>query len=292
MFFDLVMKFSTARSYQDIHRFTLESCALLNVDHFLYLISVPDSHNKFSNHLLTNLSDGCSGAQAKMQKVRIKDNPFIRRTLESITPVIWSSVAAEQLPLNSNAVFSPCLVNIGLTDGVSVGVNGGNGGKGIMLYAVRDSSIFDRDANAIVCFLHLISTYVYGRIALLPSGRPKIVAKLSTREQECLSWLIQGKTSWEIGTIMGITARTVDFHIANIVTKLDCRNRQQAIATAMLNDSMRQSHSPLFEDAICLCKVKDYAPVQDRLLQRSNREKDQQTLPNPLAEDFSLPARP
>uniref|UniRef100_UPI003341C9FF helix-turn-helix domain-containing protein n=1 Tax=Castellaniella defragrans TaxID=75697 RepID=UPI003341C9FF len=56
---------------------------------------------------------------------------------------------------------------------------------------------------------------------------------LSDREQECLLWAAQGKTSWEIGRILGIAERTVNFHIANTCAKLDVRTRQAAITTAL-----------------------------------------------------------
>ena len=55
---------------------------------------------------------------------------------------------------------------------------------------------------------------------------------LSGRELECLHWASMGKTSWEIGKIMGVTERTVNFHIQNACRKLRTRGRQAAIAAA------------------------------------------------------------
>lgn len=56
---------------------------------------------------------------------------------------------------------------------------------------------------------------------------------LTAREQSCLHWAALGKTSWEIGAILGITERTVNFHIANTCTKLDVYTRQAAIVIAL-----------------------------------------------------------
>ncbi|HUH39316.1 MAG TPA: helix-turn-helix transcriptional regulator [Castellaniella sp.] len=56
---------------------------------------------------------------------------------------------------------------------------------------------------------------------------------LTAREQECLQWAAQGKTSWEIGRILNITERTVNFHIANTCEKLQVRTRQAAITMAL-----------------------------------------------------------
>lgn len=56
---------------------------------------------------------------------------------------------------------------------------------------------------------------------------------LTKREHDCLYWASMGKTSWEIGQILGIQARTVNFHIANSCGKLDVRTRQAAITAAI-----------------------------------------------------------
>lgn len=55
---------------------------------------------------------------------------------------------------------------------------------------------------------------------------------LTGRELECLHWASLGKTSWEIGVILGITERTINFHIQNACRKLHARGRQAAIAAA------------------------------------------------------------
>lgn len=42
---------------------------------------------------------------------------------------------------------------------------------------------------------------------------------LSTREEEVFSWVLLGKTNWEIAQILGIAERTVRFHLESITTK-------------------------------------------------------------------------
>jgi DNA-binding NarL/FixJ family response regulator len=56
---------------------------------------------------------------------------------------------------------------------------------------------------------------------------------LSFREKEVLKWLKKGKSSWEISEILNISYRTVDFHVNNIIQKLDAVNRIQAVAIAV-----------------------------------------------------------
>jgi DNA-binding CsgD family transcriptional regulator len=56
---------------------------------------------------------------------------------------------------------------------------------------------------------------------------------LSSREREVLSWVAQGKTNPEIGTILALSVRTVQTHLDHIYRKLDVQTRTAAVAKAM-----------------------------------------------------------
>jgi len=57
--------------------------------------------------------------------------------------------------------------------------------------------------------------------------------QLSLREKEVLTWLKKGKTSWDISIILCISERTVNFHIKNIMEKLDAVSRTHAVVKAI-----------------------------------------------------------
>jgi len=59
-----------------------------------------------------------------------------------------------------------------------------------------------------------------------------IEASLHDREIEVLTWAARGKTSGEIATILGLAARTVDFHLDNARAKLGVSTRIQAVVEA------------------------------------------------------------
>jgi DNA-binding CsgD family transcriptional regulator len=61
----------------------------------------------------------------------------------------------------------------------------------------------------------------------------RCVKKLSVRELTILNWMKNGKTNWEIARILGVTERTVRFHVESIFLKLDVTSRSQAVATAI-----------------------------------------------------------
>jgi DNA-binding CsgD family transcriptional regulator len=56
---------------------------------------------------------------------------------------------------------------------------------------------------------------------------------LSGREQQCLLWVSHGKTSWETSVILGLSERTVNFHLLNACRKLNVYGRQAGVAKAM-----------------------------------------------------------
>ncbi|TJW48021.1 MAG: helix-turn-helix transcriptional regulator, partial [Mesorhizobium sp.] len=59
------------------------------------------------------------------------------------------------------------------------------------------------------------------------------VHNLSPREIHCIDWVSKGKSSWEIGTILGRSRNTIDFHLKNVMRKLDATSRTVAVVKAL-----------------------------------------------------------
>ena len=64
-------------------------------------------------------------------------------------------------------------------------------------------------------------------------GEPDVLPHATRREREVLTLLAEGLVSRAIGERMGISATTVDWHIAQLSEKLGARNRQHLVAIAM-----------------------------------------------------------
>lgn len=56
--------------------------------------------------------------------------------------------------------------------------------------------------------------------------------KLSVRETQILAFVAAGKTTKEISASLGISESTVNWHIANVLTKLEASSRAEAVAAA------------------------------------------------------------
>ena len=79
----------------------------------------------------------------------------------------------------------------------------------------------------------VLATIITARLAGVARAGlwPKLI-ELNDREVETLTWAARGKTSAEIAVILGITKRTVDFHVDNARTKLGAPTRTAAVIKA------------------------------------------------------------
>ncbi|WP_308720877.1 autoinducer binding domain-containing protein [Komagataeibacter xylinus] len=71
----------------------------------------------------------------------------------------------------------------------------------------------------------------YCQLAMLSTHDEKPL--MTGRERECLLWVAQGKDTAEIGTILSISDNTAKYHLKNVMQKLGCHNRVQAVVRAI-----------------------------------------------------------
>lgn len=64
---------------------------------------------------------------------------------------------------------------------------------------------------------------------LSPKLRKGELPKLTKRELDVLSWTAQGKTAWEVSVILGMSEKTVNFHLGNAMRKLQVSSKHQAV---------------------------------------------------------------
>ena len=68
---------------------------------------------------------------------------------------------------------------------------------------------------------------------LSPLASAGVAPRLTPRELEALRWTREGKTAWELGTILGISERTAVLHVNNAMHKLGCASKHQAVLRAL-----------------------------------------------------------
>src|SRR5271156_2592994 len=79
----------------------------------------------------------------------------------------------------------------------------------------------------------VLDTIITARLAgIARTGLWPKLPVLNDREVEVLTWVARGKTSVEIAQIVGLTKRTIDFHIDNARAKLGAATRTEAVIKA------------------------------------------------------------
>ncbi len=56
---------------------------------------------------------------------------------------------------------------------------------------------------------------------------------LTRREHEVLAWIAQGKSDWQIGQILGLSAKTINFHTEKLKRKFGVATRLQAVVCGL-----------------------------------------------------------
>lgn len=74
---------------------------------------------------------------------------------------------------------------------------------------------------------------------LAPPGRTAPQPALTPREREIMTWVARGKSSTDIAVLLGLSDRTVDFHVENVIRKLGVATRTQAAIQACLARMIR-----------------------------------------------------
>jgi DNA-binding CsgD family transcriptional regulator len=110
-------------------------------------------------------------------------------------------------------------------------------GKHFLLGVDRESPLPDdtEELQRLVADLQLFAVHAQDSAMrlLLPLAQQPDRPKLTPRELEALRWTMEGKTAWEAGVLLGISERTVVFHVNNAMHKLGCINKQQAVLKAL-----------------------------------------------------------
>lgn len=160
-------------------------------------------------------------------------DPVVRRTPMFAGPFLWDELAkAYQLQACEQRVLQEAK-EAGLKNGVSVPLFGPLGQISVISFA---SCFDDADPQANVRRLKALAWHFH--IAFAEIAKPSDCASngkvsLSEREKDCLRWVAEGKSSWEIGKILNVSENTVNFHVKNAMRKLGTANRTHGLVKAI-----------------------------------------------------------
>jgi LuxR family transcriptional regulator, activator of conjugal transfer of Ti plasmids len=127
-------------------------------------------------------------------------------------------------------------MSFGIKSGVTIPIKCGFGRTAAFTLATDEglasSSRLAADARE---FLQMVGLYFHAHVTTKlqeTTARPLDQGILTQRERQCLAWVAQGKTAADIALLVGISARTVMFHLENARRKLSACSMAQCVAEA------------------------------------------------------------
>lgn len=110
-----------------------------------------------------------------------------------------------------------------------------NHGFGFFTFISVSGKQIKNDQRTEMIIKYLVPFLSNKLISLVPHNKKDIIS-LTPSELEILNWIKEGKSSWEISSILQKSERCINFHTANILRKLDATNRTQAVVRALENN--------------------------------------------------------
>lgn len=165
-----------------------------------------------------------------------EDDPLFKECVSSRLPFKWDEkFRANSRSKRESRVFMDGL-DFGIRHGVTVPVHGPSGELGVMsLYSDLNEKAFASTVDDYQYDVHVLSMHFHDavqRALMKVESVPKPIP-LTEREVEILQWTATGKTAWEIGSILNISERTVNFHLQNAMGKFGVHNKVHAAAKAL-----------------------------------------------------------
>lgn len=173
----------------------------------------------------TNYPAEWTGLYAAREYYRI--DPIITEGFTNFGVQHWADTYRKH---PTDKVFLSTARDFGLRRGYTCTIKNLGGSRGALIsLAGKELS----GSRRTIYLLKLIAPHLYQAIErIVRTDKLNRLPAISQRELEVLKWVTHGKTTWEISVILGVSERTVKFHVDNLVRKMDAASRTHAAAIA------------------------------------------------------------
>ena len=212
--------------------------SLAEVTHTLgcsYFQVIPGPHSgQLNRKLLLSLGNLPADCRAMcFSHAASMSDPVQIAAISETAPVVWKPVF-DTAHARCERRHMAYLRKHGLTNGVTIPIHGPRGCVATLVFAgSKLPQLTNWTCDVLSLYGHaLIQRADRANLDQLPPT--DLHTDLTLRELECLHWVLEGKTNWEIGRLTGVSARTVQFHIANAGRKMGVHTRIQAAVAALV----------------------------------------------------------
>ncbi len=201
----------------------------LGFDHCAYGMRMPLPLSNPKMFILNNYTAEWQERYSKQNYLAI--DPTVAHGVKSVAPVIWT----EELFRSCPSFWADAKAH-GLNVGWAQSSYDAKGVVGMLTLARSHDELSEAELRKnSMSMSWLVQAAHEGMTRLAETSRPTAPAvTLTPREIEVLRWTADGKTSGEVGMIMAISERTVNFHIKNCLEKLDAVNKTAGVIKAVM----------------------------------------------------------
>jgi len=158
-------------------------------------------------------------------------DPTVAHGLNSSLPVVWNERLFGTAP-----TFWEDAKGHGLLVGWAQSSVDVHGAVGMLTLARSNEPLTTLELREQMPRMQWLARMATEGMLRMVAGRrpPEPPIRLTAREVEVLRWTADGKTSHEVGQIMAISERTVNFHINNSLLKLGANNKTSGVIKAAM----------------------------------------------------------
>lgn len=159
-------------------------------------------------------------------------DPTVQYATKESAPLAWSRelFAGEAL-----GALARDTLEIGLNHGWTQPLHDASGSFGMLTLARRGGPLGEEELRAKLPMMQWLAHVVHQRLfgEFQAWQRNAALGRLTERELGCLRLAAEGGTSADISRLTGVGERTVNFHMANAISKLGAANKTHAVVLAM-----------------------------------------------------------
>jgi DNA-binding CsgD family transcriptional regulator len=159
-----------------------------------------------------------------------KIDPVVQQINQTTRPFLWSDVfESPRLNERQRRFIEDCR-DLGVHSGLTIPMHGPGSEVDLISLSLREHKATDATRIPLV---HAITVQYRTRLYELQGETISSCKALTQKETECLNWCKEGKTNWEIGEILSISEKTVEFHLSNTTRKLGVSTRITAVVKGL-----------------------------------------------------------
>jgi DNA-binding CsgD family transcriptional regulator len=165
-----------------------------------------------------------------LQEELYKIDPFILKASTDLIPFTWHEVFKDQRHNGNTELFEAVCHEFGMVDGFAVPSHCSNGAMGMISF--MGPLRIDHVAQAYMQQLAIYYRAAMKRLNTIDEPEPA-ESQLTPRQLECIQWIAEGKSDWEIGVILGLSESTINRHVERAKERLGVRTRMQVVVKAL-----------------------------------------------------------